>query len=73
MGGLSVLHIIAGKDDEIFAREFENLGVSPDKLPGFDTVLSAMATGIAEVQPKQNGLVLLPALIHRVKGRRLPI
>ena len=51
VAALSVLHVVSRDDDEVVFDKLEEIGMGPDKLPGLDAILSAVATRVAEVHP----------------------
>ena len=70
---LLVLHIIGRNRDEILANELKDIGASPDKLPGLDSILSAMTTRIAEVKPHHHRLIDALRFQKPLIDRVLPI
>jgi len=70
---LPVIDIVDSYRDEVVSDELEELRVSPDELPGLDSVLSAAAARVAEVHPEQERFVLPLRLDQALKDAGLPI
>lgn len=51
-------HVVCCDGDEVVLYVFNDVGASPDKLSGFDTILSAAASGIPKVEPEDHRFVL---------------
>ncbi len=70
---LVVADVVCGYGYEVLCDIVGDVGASPDKLSGFGSILSAMAAGIPEVKPHENGLISFLTINKSIKNSSSPV